>query len=710
MVSGKRREFLFDYVFSAHAPQDSVYERLARPVVADVMRGYNGTIFAYGQTGTGKTYTMGILESVRDEHAGIIPRALAQLFEHVSAPHNEAADIKVTLSFLQLYRETIQDLLVPAVSANEDNLLIREDPQRGFYVEGLQEFIVRDYSEAEALVNSGLENRAIAPTLMNATSSRSHTILTLSLEQRGASFAAGAAPGMHSRMVRSKLLLVDLAGSERVRRTVSKGTRLNEARSINTSLSALGNVIAALAEEKLQHIPYRDSKLTRLLQDSLGGTASTALVATVGPSSINYGETLSTMLFAARCMAVKTTPMQHEEVDYPEMCTRLQARVAQLEGQMAERALDLQGKYENTIAQLRSQVEAGGGARSPLPAPAAGHALDSSGVNKLLKHLTDTQRTLAQGGKTKNWIGEAMQEGEENSYLLPLLGYAFSLLKSLSEDFSNVIVEDGVREEARREALIESFAAEAEREAARELESTHFSAHDPLHTSGDPNEPLVVGGHLAALSRLEALTRVEGLYRIPGGATSSFGAQKPDWAKLGVHESLLAYDDPQQVVGALGRLHSLALQNMKAAAALMHKKDISFADVKGELVAQMVERRQREEEVINWSCILKYLLSASTQLRRQLKQEQHLRGGTAPSAAQMRQQQQYNSHGGYQSVAGTPQSVYAADFSRLEAPASTRSAHSAAPTTAEDSPLHRVRQRMSHMAEIDKAGHRCVYG
>jgi len=125
MLSGKRREFLFDYVFSANAPQDSVYERLARPVVADVLRGYNGTIFAYGQTGTGKTYTMGILESVRDEHAGIIPRALAQLFEHVSAPHNETADIKVTLSFLQLYRETIQDLLAPAESLNEDNLLIR---------------------------------------------------------------------------------------------------------------------------------------------------------------------------------------------------------------------------------------------------------------------------------------------------------------------------------------------------------------------------------------------------------------------------------------------------------------------------------------------------------------------------------------------------------------------------------------------------------
>ena len=131
-----------------------------------------------------------------------------------------------------------------------------------------------------------------------------------------------------ARTVRSKLLMVDLAGSERVRRTVSKGTRLSEAKSINTSLSALGNVIAALADPsagtKLHHVPYRDSKLTRLLQDSLGGTASTALIATVGPAPVNYGETLSTLGFATRCMAIKTAPIQHEEVDSTEMCARLQ--------------------------------------------------------------------------------------------------------------------------------------------------------------------------------------------------------------------------------------------------------------------------------------------------------------------------------------------------------------------------------------------------
>jgi kinesin family protein 3/17 len=152
--------------------------------------------------------------------------------------------------------------------------------------------------------------------------------------------------------------MVDLAGSERVRRTVSKGARLSEAKSINTSLSALGNVIAALAEQSTvkTHIPYRDSKLTRLLQDSLGGTASTALVATVGPAPVNYSETLSTLLFAARCMAVKTSPVQHEEVDYAEMCANLQAKVNLMEGEMVNKLLQQQESYEKTIYDLNNQV------------------------------------------------------------------------------------------------------------------------------------------------------------------------------------------------------------------------------------------------------------------------------------------------------------------------------------------------------------------
>lgn len=237
---------------------------------------------------------------------------MSHIFQHIL--HQKHVESSVSMSFIQIYRENIQDLLSASIvngqggAVVEENLVIREDPQKGFYVEGLQEYVVRSYEEAEALLNLGLENRAIASTLMNSTSSRSHTVITVIIEQKGhipsasddTSDGRAKVPSSYHRVLRSKLLMVDLAGSERVRKTTSKGTRLDEAKSINTSLSALGNVIAALAESNMSHVPYRDSKLTKILHDSLGGTASTSLVATVGPISSHYNETLSTLQFGSR--------------------------------------------------------------------------------------------------------------------------------------------------------------------------------------------------------------------------------------------------------------------------------------------------------------------------------------------------------------------------------------------------------------------------
>jgi hypothetical protein len=253
---------------------------------------------------------------------------MSHIFRHLN--HQKRVESTVSMSFIQIYRENIQDLLSASIvngSPNgfvEENLAIREDPQKGFYVEGLQEYVVRSYEEAEALLNLGLENRAIASTLMNSTSSRSHTVITVLIEQKGNipnhhhhpgsdddnddtnthnDLNSSHFPSSYHRVLRSKLLMVDLAGSERVRKTVSKGTRLDEAKSINTSLSALGNVIAALAEANMSHVPYRDSKLTKILHDSLGGTASTSLVATVGPVPSHYNETLSTLQFGSRLVS-----------------------------------------------------------------------------------------------------------------------------------------------------------------------------------------------------------------------------------------------------------------------------------------------------------------------------------------------------------------------------------------------------------------------
>ena len=574
---------MFDYVFGQDSSQDSVFNRIARPVVDDVLKGFNGTIFAYGQTGTGKTYTMGILESVEDEAAGVIPRAIARIFDYEK--EELAEEVRITLSFLQLYRETIQDLLAPANASNtstprshtpnkvynDENLIIREDPTKGFYVEGLQEFIVRDYSEAEALINLGLENRAIAPTLMNATSSRSHTVLTLNVEQRG------MRSGRTVKNVRSKLLMVDLAGSERVRRTISKGTRLNEARSINSSLSTLGNVIAALAQEGTTHVPYRDNKLARLLQDSLGGTASTALIATVGPAAMNYSETLSTLLFAARCMAVKTTPVQHEQIDYAEMCAQLQERLSSVESRLNAKHEKQQMRYQQQIQALQNQLDgAGPGAMWDDPTVEGGSsglrgvASRQSQVNleSVLGHLKDLEGKGAQARDSGTWMQKALSKSNDGKVLLPLLSYSFELVKALSHDLICVLDENQRREERRKVDMIQLFSDEADRESVREVEQAAMAANDPL-SEEEAAGKFQIGNHLARLTRLEALTRVEGLYRAKD--TGDFAPLLPGERLL--HDDLSKYKSPEQLAEAFTMLHDNISKNTNRLNVLLARKD-----------------------------------------------------------------------------------------------------------------------------------------
>ena len=389
----RMREFRFDHAFGPDATQDDVFAALGEPIVDAVLRGHNGCVCAYGQTGSGKTYTMGILEEVNDKHAGLIPRSIARVFEHVEEQQRRGRkDVTVTLSFLQLYCDVIQDLLADvgsssnssSSSSSSSSLPIREDPVRGFYVDGLREYCVGSYAEAEVLVNLGLEGRALAATLMNATSSRSHIVLTLRVEQRD----RGGGVDRGGTSTSAKLVLVDLAGSERVRRSSSSSfadddARFAEAKSINSSLSALGGVISALVElsnqqshlqqhlphtpaahrtstnssatttQYMHHVPYRDSKLTRLLQDSIGGTARTALVATVGPAHRNQSETLSTLSFAARCMNIRVHhalagPEPRDRGNRAEL-ERLRERVTELELEVTQQA----GVIDHLQAQLR---------------------------------------------------------------------------------------------------------------------------------------------------------------------------------------------------------------------------------------------------------------------------------------------------------------------------------------------------------------------
>ncbi|KAJ3256242.1 Kinesin-like protein kif3a [Boothiomyces macroporosus] len=320
------KTFTFDHVFDNTCTQTEVYSMTARDIVDCVLQGYNGTVFAYGQTGTGKTFSM---EGIRDvpELRGIIPMAFDHIFGYIK--HAGAkTQFLVRASYLEIYNEEIRDLL----NLKSKKLEIKERADTGVYVKDLSTFVIQNVEEMDQLMTVGNKNRSVGFTEMNATSSRSHSIFTITVE------ASETDENGEQRLRAGKLHLVDLAGSERQTKTGATGDRLKEATKINLSLSALGNVISALVDGKSSHIPYRDSKLTRLLQDSLGGNAKTLMVATMSPASYNYDETISTLRYANRAKNIKNKPKVNEDPkdamlrEFQEEIKRLKSLLENTEG------------------------------------------------------------------------------------------------------------------------------------------------------------------------------------------------------------------------------------------------------------------------------------------------------------------------------------------------------------------------------------------
>ncbi|KNE58285.1 hypothetical protein AMAG_05094 [Allomyces macrogynus ATCC 38327] len=271
----------------------------------EVLKGYNGTVFAYGQTGSGKTYTM-MGSNIDDEaNKGVIPRISEQIFDSiVEAPSNLEFTVKV--SYIEIYMEKIRDLLNPT----NDNLPVHEDKQRGVYVKGLLEVYVASVGEVFEVMRRGQSARIVAYTAMNAESSRSHSIFVITINQKDLTNGSNRS---------GRLYLVDLAGSEKVGKTGASGQTLEEAKMINKSLTALGMVINALTDGKSKHVPYRDSKLTRILQESLGGNSRTTLIINSSPSSFNEAETLSTLRFGMRAKSIKNKAKINAELSANEL-------------------------------------------------------------------------------------------------------------------------------------------------------------------------------------------------------------------------------------------------------------------------------------------------------------------------------------------------------------------------------------------------------
>lgn len=331
IVSSERNhQYIFDNVFDGNTSQEEVYNAVAKNAVSWVVEGYNSTIFSYGNTGSGKSFTMFGHENGKPELRGIIPRACDSLFENIKS-RQDVLEYSIKCSFLEIYREHIRDLLSP--SSEYKDLKIRVDSIKGVYVQSLIEKQVYSPQEILSIIKEGATQRVTASTSLNAVSSRSHAVLTLIISQKLAD---------NSEII-SKLHLIDLAGSENVGKSEAQGVTLIEAQMINKSLCALGNVIFALTEKNRDHIPYRDSKLTYMLQDSLGGNSKTILIATASPSFSSYSETMNTFKFAQRAKLIKNAPKVNKQIANPNLqkiIDSMQAKITELEKELEKEKED----------------------------------------------------------------------------------------------------------------------------------------------------------------------------------------------------------------------------------------------------------------------------------------------------------------------------------------------------------------------------------
>ncbi|XP_028279012.1 kinesin-like protein KIF11 [Parambassis ranga] len=350
-----RKTYTFDMVFGPAAKQIEVYRSVVCPILDEVIMGYNCTVFAYGQTGTGKTFTMEGERSPdeqftweEDPLAGIIPRTLHQIFEKLS---ENGTEFSVKVSLLEIYNEELFDLLSPTEDVNE-RLQLFDDPRnkRGVVVKGLEEVTVHNKDEVYLILERGAAKRKTASTLMNAYSSRSHSVFSVTIHMKEITMEG-------EELVKiGKLNLVDLAGSENIGRSGAVDKRAREAGNINQSLLTLGRVITALVEKR-PHVPYRESKLTRILQDSLGGRTKTSIIATVSPSSSNLEETLSTLDYASRAKNIMNKPEVNQKLTKRTLIKEYTEEIERLKRDLAA-ARDKNGVYltADSYESMMSQI------------------------------------------------------------------------------------------------------------------------------------------------------------------------------------------------------------------------------------------------------------------------------------------------------------------------------------------------------------------
>ncbi|XP_072945676.1 kinesin-like protein Klp68D isoform X2 [Epargyreus clarus] len=380
---GQDKLFTYDAAYDCSADTQTMYDEMVRPLVASVLDGFNGCVFAYGQTGTGKTHTM---EGTPD-HEGIIPRAFRHIWAHIE--NNASPDVThlVSCSYVELYLEDVRDLL----SKDCKKLTIRGQELNGFYIPEMTSVVCKSAAEMVRTMRAGNRHRAAGRTDMNEHSSRSHAVFLVTVE---------TAHRDTNRIRVGKLNLVDLAGSERQRKTGASAERLREAARINQALSSLGNVISALAENS-PHVPYRDSKLTRILQDSLGGNSKTIMIANIGPASFNYDETITTLRYAHRAKAIKNKPVRNEDPKDAKL-REYQAEIERLRALIEQRKLRKparpRAKLPDTLAVAPSEPEPAVDLESAQQLAESSIEQERSRAGELEAQIAALEARLVQGG------------------------------------------------------------------------------------------------------------------------------------------------------------------------------------------------------------------------------------------------------------------------------------------------------------------------
>lgn len=398
--------FHLDHVFKPTCTQAQVYNTAAKTIVESVLQGYNGTVLAYGQTSSGKTFTMTGASLDNLELMGIIPRMVCNVFDFI-ATADESLEFTVKVSYCEIYMEKIKDLIDPS----RKNLKVHEDKLKGVYIGDLSESYVSCDSEVYDLMKFGNENREVGYTDMNAGSSRSHAIFIVSIFQTNTK-------NLSSKV--GKLYLVDLAGSEKVGKTGASGKRLEEAKTINKSLTVLGQVINNLTDGKSTHIPYRDSKLTRVLQDSLGGNSKTSLIITCSPSIYNLEETIGTLRFGIRAKSIKNKPKVNKEYT-----------VAELKLLLAKAQDDIEKKNQ-TIEMLQGELKKNGG-KVIIHNPEPGEVLVS--FEDIQDDIDSLKEKLEQEGKTCSQLrNELLQQETINQEIILDNSSMMEELKSCHEE------------------------------------------------------------------------------------------------------------------------------------------------------------------------------------------------------------------------------------------------------------------------------------